>query len=97
MARAKSFVTHMTGGPVDLPSTILGIREALPAEMREGFNSEVEQADAADLPLLLARWAMRIPTDQDAAEAELADRVRAGDFSGVTFDSESDDAWRSAG
>ncbi|MBO0652973.1 hypothetical protein J1792_09265 [Streptomyces triculaminicus] len=97
MARAKSFVMHMTGGPVELPSTILGIREALPERQRDEFNAEVEHAEAADLPLLLARWAMRIPAEQDAAEADVVDRVKAGDFSGVTFDNESDDAWRSAG
>lgn len=94
---ADSFTMHMTGGPVEVPATISGIRGALPEELRAAFTAEAENTVAAELPLLLARWALRIPTAQDAEEEALVERLRAGDFSGVTFSADHTDEYRSAG
>jgi hypothetical protein len=85
------------GGVVELPSTISGIRDALPENEREEFDRQVNATGAGDLPSLLARWAMQIPSEQDGEEEALVARLRAGDFSDVTFADETDDAWRNAG
>ncbi|WP_414167244.1 hypothetical protein ACMATS_06430 [Streptoverticillium reticulum] len=93
----KTFTVHMTGGPVEVPATILGIRQALPEADRDQFTAEAESAAADELPALLARWAMNIPTEHDAAEEALLQQVAVGDFSGVVFADEITDAYRSAG
>jgi hypothetical protein len=93
----EPFRMYGPGGVVELPSTIEGIRGALPEEEREDFDREVNSTGARDLLAVLARWAMRIPTAMDSAEEALVSRLRAGDFSGVTFADETDDAWRHAG
>ncbi|TDC80192.1 hypothetical protein [Streptomyces hainanensis] len=80
-----------------MPSTIAGIRAALPEGEREAFDQEVCTTDARNLLMVLARWAMHIPTELDAPEEVLVARLKEGDFSSVTFADETDDAWRSAG
>ncbi|MEO3976371.1 hypothetical protein [Streptomyces sp. CAU 1734] len=92
---------YMTGGPVRVPGTIRGVREALPEEVRAAFTAEIEDAPAEELRTVLVRWAMNIPTEHDAAEEAVIERVRAGDFTGVTFAEDledlGDDEYRSAG
>jgi hypothetical protein len=96
-AEPKPFRMYGPGGVVELPSTIPGIRSRLPEDEREAFDREVSATGAGDLPAVLTRWAMRIPSEQDAEEEALVARLRAGDFSGVTFADEIDDAWRHTG
>ncbi|MGV9311260.1 hypothetical protein ACWDR0_03585 [Streptomyces sp. NPDC003691] len=89
---------HMTGGTVQVPATIRGVREALPGELRARFTAEIEATPADRLGVVLARWAMSIPTAHDEAEEALVARLRSGDFSGVTFAEDlGDDEFRSAG
>ncbi|MFE7131705.1 hypothetical protein ACFVIM_12655 [Streptomyces sp. NPDC057638] len=99
MTASEHYLTmHMTGGPIQVPATIRQVREALPDELRAQFTAEIESAAADQLPFTLVRWAMTIPTEHDDAEEALLARVRAGDFSGVTFADElGDDEYRSAG
>ncbi|WP_329028146.1 hypothetical protein [Streptomyces sp. NBC_00690] len=88
----------MTGGPVAVPATIRGVREALSEEERAKFIDEIENTPAGDLATVLIRWAMSIPTEHDDEERALVERVRAGDFTGVTFVEDlGDDEYRSAG
>ncbi|MEU0989196.1 hypothetical protein [Streptomyces sp. NPDC005953] len=89
---------YMEGGPVQVPATIRGVREALPEALRDEFIHEIENAPADQLQFTLGRWAMNIPTENDAAEEALLSRVRSGDFTGVTFVEDlGDDEYRSAG
>ncbi|SFC26588.1 hypothetical protein SAMN05421773_102496 [Streptomyces aidingensis] len=85
------------GGVVELPSTIAGIRSRLPEDERVQFDLEVRATGAGDLPAVLARWAMHIPTELDDAEEALVLRLKDGDFSGLTFSDDGDDSWRSTG
>ncbi|MFI5617852.1 hypothetical protein [Streptomyces sp. NPDC051567] len=94
---AKTLTMYMTGGPVQVPATIRGVREALPAELREEFTAEAENTEVGELPMLLARWVMQVPTGYEAEEEALVARVRAGDFSGVRFPDDLTDAYRSTG
>ncbi|MFI5944647.1 hypothetical protein ACIBCB_30995 [Streptomyces uncialis] len=88
---------YMTGGPVTVPSTIRGVREALPESERAEFTAEIENVSADELQMTLMRWVMRIPTPHDEAEEALAERLAAGDLTGVTFADElGDDEYRSA-
>ncbi|MEU5164495.1 hypothetical protein AB0G74_33410 [Streptomyces sp. NPDC020875] len=92
-----SLTMYMTGGPVAVPATISGVRDALPETERARFTDEIESIPADGLQMALMRWAMLIPTEQDAAEEELAARLIAGDFSGVTYtDDLGDDEYRGA-
>ncbi|MCC3767813.1 hypothetical protein [Streptomyces sp. UNOC14_S4] len=93
----KTFTMHMTGGTVQVPATITGIRQALPEELRDRFTTEAENADADELHMLLMSWAMRIPTAHDQDEEDAVARLKAGDLTGVVFADELDDAYRSAG
>ncbi|MFF4532763.1 hypothetical protein ACFY1P_26270 [Streptomyces sp. NPDC001407] len=93
---AKTFTTTIGGRAVELPGTIHAIREALPAQQREEFAHEAEQAGADEISGVLARWALRTPQAHDPDEEALVARLKAGDFSGVHFDDESDE-YRSAG
>ncbi|MFI1012288.1 hypothetical protein [Streptomyces sp. NPDC020965] len=94
---AQTLTMYMTGGPVRIPATIRAVREALPADHRDEFTAEAETTDVGDLPMLLASWVMRIPTEHDADEEALIARIRAGDLSGVTFPDDLTDEYRSAG
>lgn len=93
---AKTFTTTIGGRTVELPGTIHAIREALPAEQRAEFEREAEQAGADEISGVLARWALRTPQAHDPEEDALIARLKAGDFSGVRFDDETDE-YRSAG
>ncbi|GHC48756.1 hypothetical protein [Streptomyces cinnamoneus] len=94
---AKTFTTTIGGRTVELPGTINSIREALPAPLRAEFEREAEQAGADEISGVLARWALRTPQAHDPEEEALIARLKAGDFSGVHFDDESGDTYRSAG
>ncbi|WKK21875.1 hypothetical protein QZH56_24000 [Streptomyces olivoreticuli] len=85
---AKTFTTTIGGRTVELPGTIRTIREALPAERREEFEREAEQAGADGISGVLARWALRTPQAHDPGEEALITRLKGGDFSGVRFDDE---------
>ncbi|MFI5616749.1 hypothetical protein [Streptomyces sp. NPDC051567] len=95
---AHHLTMYMTGGPVQVPATIRGVREALPEGLRDRFAAEIDDAPAGELQYTLARWAMNIPTEHDADEEALLERVRSGDFSDVTFAEDlGDDEYRSLG
>ncbi|MER6914545.1 hypothetical protein ABT354_22970 [Streptomyces sp. NPDC000594] len=93
----QTLTMYTTGGPVEVPATIRGVREALPAELRATFTAEAETTAVGDLPMLLARWLMKAPTGYEAEEDALVARVREGDFTGVTFPDDLTDEYRSAG
>jgi len=99
MSPSEHYLTmHMTGGAVQVPATIRGVRDALPDAERAKFTDEIENTPAEDLATVLVRWAMSIPTEYDEAEEALVERVQAGDFTGITFVEDlGDDEYRSAG
>ncbi|MFE4664009.1 hypothetical protein ACFRI7_09150 [Streptomyces sp. NPDC056716] len=94
-ASGEHLTMHMTGGAVQVPSTIRGVRESLPEELRAEFTADIENAPADQLRFTLLRWAMNIPTEHDETEEDLAGRVRSGDTTGITFAEDlGDDAYR---
>jgi hypothetical protein len=72
--------TVLDGQPVTLPGSIAAIRDQLAPEQRAEFDHEVEHAEAAALPAVLARWAL---TTAGADPADLFDRLAAGDDLGA--------------
>ncbi|MGX2994950.1 hypothetical protein JNUCC64_11725 [Streptomyces sp. JNUCC 64] len=91
----RTLTLYMIGGPVEVPATIRDLRAALPEALRAGFTAEAEAADVGDLPMLLARWVMRVPTGHETEEEALVARLRRGDFTGVTFPDDLTDEYRS--
>ncbi|MEW1550516.1 hypothetical protein [Streptomyces tsukubensis] len=72
------------GGQVALPSTVGGIREALPPALVAEFDQVVESTPAQDLFAELAAWAVKTRPDLVAEQEEAFRRVERGDFSGFT-------------
>ncbi|MEV3874849.1 hypothetical protein [Streptomyces sp. NPDC049906] len=93
----QTLTLYMIGGPVQVPATIRGVRTALPEGLRAEFTAEAETTDVAELPMLMARWVMRIPTGHEAEEEALVARLKEGDFTGVVFPEDLTDEYRSAG
>ncbi|MCS0634987.1 hypothetical protein NX801_04800 [Streptomyces sp. LP05-1] len=81
----ERWTTTVHDQEVELPSTIAGVRAALPEGQRAAFDTEIGTTPGPDLPLRLAMWALR--TVQGAIEEmdDQVDRLRAGDYSGVTI------------
>ncbi|MEV6106040.1 hypothetical protein AB0M28_15175 [Streptomyces sp. NPDC051940] len=74
----------MLGGElVELPGTIAGIRAALgPAELAR-FEGEIEHTPVADLPAVLARWALSTTTAVEEDEEFFARLERGEDIGAV--------------
>ncbi|MFB6554253.1 hypothetical protein [Streptomyces sp. NPDC056405] len=68
---------HATG-PIDRPCTVGAIRRALPPELRDRFQTALDDADAADLSGLVAQWAAVAQTAADAGADTAAGAVRSG-------------------
>jgi hypothetical protein len=95
---AKPIMTTIRGQRVRLPSTIAEISAALPEADRAEFEREACNATVDELFGVLARWALRTPQAHDPDEDALIERLRAGDFTGITPAEEIfDDTYRSAG
>lgn len=73
---AKTHTMYMAGGPVEVPGTIKGIREALPEDQRAQFTAEVENAGFDELREVLTRWSMQVPTENDVAEEAMYRRLQ---------------------
>ncbi|AXU16843.1 hypothetical protein [Streptomyces clavuligerus] len=97
-----SWSTQVDGETVALPSTVAGIRAALPDARRAEFDAALAELDAVGAPeelrtLRLVRlvrlvwWALEaVPGAVEETDAEIA-RLRAGDYSGVvTLDENGD-------
>ena len=70
---------------VVLPSTIEDIRAALPEEQRAVFETEINSTPGPELPLRLAMWALRtVPGAVEEMDDQI-ERLRAGDYTGVTI------------
>ncbi|MFI5617696.1 hypothetical protein [Streptomyces sp. NPDC051567] len=70
---------------VGLPSTIEDVRAALPPAQRASFDVEIGTTSGPELPLRLAMWALRtVPGAVEEMDGQV-DRLRAGDYTGVTF------------
>jgi hypothetical protein len=72
------------GGRVELPSTIDGIRAALPEDRRGKFDQEIGTVPVDGLPHVLKRWALETRPDLRAADDAAAERLKSGDFTGFT-------------
>lgn len=57
--------THTPTGEITLPSTIRGIRAALPADKREAFNEAVENADLREVHAVLRGYLMEVMEERD--------------------------------
>ncbi|MFI7296885.1 hypothetical protein [Streptomyces sp. NPDC050121] len=68
---------HATG-PTDRPRTVGSIRRELPPELRDRFQTALDDADPADLFGLVARWAAVAQTAADAGADTAAGAVRSG-------------------
>ncbi|GAA1928304.1 hypothetical protein GCM10009716_40170 [Streptomyces sodiiphilus] len=75
------FRTRVRGEAVEVPATITGIRATLRDEEIEHFNEEIERTPAAELPRVLAYWAL-LHTGAHEEDEEIVERLRRGDFSG---------------
>ncbi|WP_329021443.1 hypothetical protein [Streptomyces sp. NBC_00690] len=86
MAEIKSgrtFSTYLDGSPVELPATINGVRAALPPDLRITFDTELGDAAAEDLFVLMAEWAQKTRPDLLAAKEAIFKRLARGDHSGL--------------
>ncbi|MGX2995149.1 hypothetical protein JNUCC64_12770 [Streptomyces sp. JNUCC 64] len=82
---ADSWTTVVDGREVALPSTIAEVRAALPEGQRGAFDAEITTVVGPEIPLRLALWALRtVPGAQEETDAQV-NRLRAGDYTGVTF------------
>ncbi|MEU6487751.1 hypothetical protein [Streptomyces sp. NPDC046887] len=81
---AERWTTTVHDEEVELPSTIADVRAALPEDQRAAFDTEIGTTPGPDLPLRLAMWALRTVPGAIEEMDEQVDRLRAGDYSGVT-------------
>ncbi|WP_030237756.1 hypothetical protein [Streptomyces sp. NRRL S-350] len=65
-------------GPIDRPRTVGAVRRALPAELRQAFQTALDEADPADLFTLVGQWAAVAQTATDADIDAAAAAVRTG-------------------
>ncbi|MFJ4770851.1 hypothetical protein ACIP88_17350 [Streptomyces uncialis] len=80
---AVTWGMSMPGGRrVRRPATIAGIREALDRERRAGFDAEITHVAGHRLFQQLVQWAT--PPEAAAEIDAEGDRVRSGDYTGVT-------------
>ncbi|MFD7922493.1 hypothetical protein ACFV3R_25115 [Streptomyces sp. NPDC059740] len=64
--------TVVGGELVELPGTIATVRQTLDDDQAQAFDAEVEHAAAADLPAVVARWALAQAGADDEDEALFA-------------------------
>jgi len=62
---AQPLRTHTPAGEITLPSTIRGIRAALPPEKREAFNEAVESASLHEIHAVLRGYLMEVLEQHD--------------------------------
>jgi hypothetical protein len=55
-AMAEPLKTFIGGKEIELPSTIPGIRAALPEDRREAFDRSVNETSIFDLPTVRPGW-----------------------------------------
>ncbi|MFC8670022.1 hypothetical protein [Streptomyces sp. NPDC057199] len=65
-------------GPIDRPRTVGTIRRALPPELRDRFQTALDDAAPEDLFALVAQWGAVAQTATDAGADAAAGAVRAG-------------------
>ncbi|MFJ9250312.1 hypothetical protein [Streptomyces sp. NPDC101776] len=65
-------------GPIDRPRTVGAIRRALPPELRDRFQTVLDDAVPEDLFALVAQWAAVAQTASDGDAGAAADAVRSG-------------------
>ncbi|MCX4660166.1 hypothetical protein ACIBCB_31720 [Streptomyces uncialis] len=80
----ERWTTTVHGREVELPSTIADVRAALAEELRAAFDAEIGSTPGPDLPLRLAMWALRTVPGAVEEMDDQVDRLRSGDYSGVT-------------
>ncbi|MFJ7422352.1 hypothetical protein ACIQXD_27680 [Streptomyces uncialis] len=80
----ERWTTTVHGQEVELPSTIADVRAALAEEQRAAFDTEIGSTPGPDLPLRLAMWALRTVPGAVEEMDDQVDRLRSGDYSGVT-------------
>ncbi|MFE9341314.1 hypothetical protein [Streptomyces sp. NPDC007063] len=73
---AQPLRTHTPAGEITLPSTIRGIRAALPADRREEFNRAVEDADLREVHAVLRGYLMDVMEQRDPQMQVDADELR---------------------
>ncbi|OPC80364.1 hypothetical protein B4N89_04840 [Embleya scabrispora] len=81
----RVFRTWLGDELIEIPATIAGIREALPAEQRDEFTKVIEDTPARDMPLIMNRWSRRTRPEIDAATRREMDRIE-----GLALDAEAD-------
>ncbi|MEV1011346.1 hypothetical protein [Streptomyces sp. NPDC049881] len=77
-----TWVTYVGDGMVELPSTIDGIRAALPAQRRHEFDAVVGSTPGDRLHRVLAHWALETHPQAVAEVQEEFARLEIGDLSG---------------
>ncbi|MEU0690894.1 hypothetical protein [Streptomyces uncialis] len=80
----ERWTTTVHGQERELPSTIADVRAALAEEQRAAFDAEIGSTPGPDLPLRLAMWALRTVPGAVEEMDDQVDRLRSGDYSGVT-------------
>jgi hypothetical protein len=80
-----TWTAYVHGKPVQLPATIDGIRAKLPSDRREAFEAEIGKTPGAELEQKLGLWALKTCPGAVEEMDDTVARLRAGDFSGVTF------------
>ncbi|SCK20679.1 MULTISPECIES: hypothetical protein [unclassified Streptomyces] len=80
----ERWTTTVHGQEMELPSTIADVRAALAGEQRAAFDAEIGSTPGPDLPLRLAMWALRTVPGAVEEMDDQVDRLRSGDYSGVT-------------
>lgn len=74
--------TTIKGRLVELPGTIATIRAELPPDQIDAFDQQVGHTGAAELPAVLARWALKTRPDAEAEDNAMFAALAAGDFTG---------------
>lgn len=68
--------THTPAGEITLPSTIRGIRAALPEAQREAFTDAVETADLREIHAVLRGYLMDVMEQHDPQMGRDLDDLR---------------------
>ena len=79
------WTTHVDDQEVRLPSSIAEVRAALPEERRAEFDRELQDVPGPRLTLWLAMRALETVEGAIEEDDRVLARLRAGDYSGVTF------------
>lgn len=73
---AQPLRTHTPAGEITLPSTIRGIRAALPDDQRAAFNEAVENADLREIHAVLRGYLMEVVEQRDPQMNVAIDELR---------------------